>query len=194
MGNLIQFPKRNDKIKGVKTLTSSVSVPLYVVIGLVGLFVFSIVFNVSVKSKASKTRDLANYGSSNSAVNIDDYILKSLRSSDESIEVVYSKKLTIEDKFVFETLMGSYDVLKTNGKITSVELKSGYKSLSSKLLPQVLEQFSLASGFKSTSYKLINQDKSLLKYSLIEKDTPLAEVSILIGESSDIISIKTTYK
>jgi hypothetical protein len=197
MGKIIKFPRRNDRVEGVKYGFNSLSFQNYAFIGLAAVFIFALILNISFQGKNNQTRELANYNTIADNAKLDDYILQSLNTSDASTEIVFSKKPDQEDKFIFETLLGSYDVIKTNGKISSMVLKPGYNPLSSSMLPKILTQYRRALDIGQMDFKLKeNQivDKTLFTYDLISSGKSIGAMTVGINEAGEILSIQSRFK
>lgn len=196
MGKIIKFPNQNDKVKDVKKGSPSNSYQGLAILGLGSIFLFALILNISFQNKEEKTRDLANFSDVDDSSNLNEYILKSLNSSEGKMEIVYSRKPSSEDKLVFEILLGSYDILKTDGRISSITLKPGYKALKKTALPNVLSQYRKALGIDQLDYKLVSEDvhKQNLKYDLISQGAVIGDMSISLNADYQILSIDSHFK
>ncbi len=197
MGKIIKFPSRDDKLEDVKAFSPLSFFKKYAFQSLAILFVFSVVLNVSYQSRSNRVRDLATVDSESDGNNLNEYILKSLSSSENNMEIVFSKKPDQEDKLIFETLVGSYDVQKENGRISSIRLKSGYEPLKSNMLASVLTQYRRALGISKLNFKMLKEEKQntdqLYNYELVSEQKALGQMSIKVNANNEIISIDTTF-
>lgn len=196
MGNIIKFPNRNDRVKDVKQGSNPTSYQNLAVLGLGAVFLFAFILNISFQNRSAKNRELANYDANTESTNLNEYILESLNASDSNTEVVYSRKPTSEDKLIFETLMGSYDVLSSNGKISKIILKPGYKALNQSALPNVLSQYRKAVGMDQLDFKLVSQDvdRQNYKYDLLSKGASVGDMHVDLNADHQIISILSNFK
>lgn len=196
MGNIIKFPNRNDRVKDVKQGSNPTSYQNLAVLGLGAVFLFAFILNISFQNRSAKNRELANYDANTESTNLNEYILESLNASDSNTEVVYSRKPTSEDKLIFETLMGSYDVLSSNGKISKIILKPGYKALNQSALPNVLSQYRKAVGMDQLDFKLASQDvdRQNYKYDLLSKGASVGDMHVDLNADHQIISIQSNFK
>lgn len=169
----------------------------YSVLILTVLFVFSLVLNFSFQYGNSKSRDLANVVSSSSDNNLDQYILKSLSSSDEDMEVIFSKKPNQEDKFIFETLVGNYDVNKNKGKISSIRLKSGNKALKSDMLATLLAEYRKTLNIPKANFEIQDQKSNssagTYKYNIKNNESILGQMTVEINSDQEIVSVLTVF-
>lgn len=198
MGKIIKFPSRDDKVDGVKVFDPLNFFKKYAFLSLAILFVFSVVLNVTYQSRNGQARDVANIESSGDVNNLNDYILKSLSSSENNMEIVFSKKPNQEDKLIFETLVGSYDVQKSNGRISSIRLKSGYEPLKSNMLASVLTQYRRTLGISKLNFKMLKEEKLnaelFYSYELVSEQKTLGQMTITVNSNNEIVSIDTTFQ
>lgn len=197
MGKIIKFPDQSDKVESVKKESLLSGYQNYIIIGLCVVFVFAVVLNISFQNQNSQSRKLANYESQISGAKLDDYILKSLNSSDQKTEIVFSTKANQEDRFIFETLLGNYDVIKVKGKITQAYLKAGYKALSAFELPNILSQYRRTLGVNSLEFQLkekADQKSNVFNYTLISKGDEIGDLKVTLSDDKKIISIDTKFK
>ncbi len=206
MGNIIKFPKRDDKVKSVK----KVSLPIFfqninksffqkhAFLSLSVLFLFSVILNISFQARTEKTRGLANFENETDGNNLNNYILKSLSSSDNDMEIVFSKKPSQEDRLIFETLVGSYDVIKENQRITSIKIKPGFNALKSSMLASVLTQYRRALGIDELSFKMIGDQKLNFnheyKYELLSNNVVIGDMSVSLNQQNEITALSTKFK
>ena len=108
--------------------------------------------------------------------NLDEYILESLMSSNSGNEVNFSSAPNQEDKFLFETLMGNYNIEKTEGKINSLSLKPGFKPLPKTELAQFLMQYKRSLGLDKVTFKLSSKSSELLKYNILSEGKVLGQI------------------
>lgn len=201
MGDIIKFPKSNAKIKTVKNRLRSLNYHNYAILGLGVTFLFALGLNISFQNLNGKNRDLANYNGGTDSLGLDDYILKSLNSSDNNTEIVFSKKPDQEDKLIFETLVGSYDTVKVDGRIAQIYLKPGYDALKISMLPMFLTQYRKAIGMEQLDFRLTSQrgaaseketDQSL-SYELLTGDSIVGHLSVKLDENNQIISMHSKF-
>lgn len=196
MGNIIKFPNPNDRIKDVTKESKPTSYQNLAVLGLGAVFLFAFVLNISFQNRSSKNRELANFDNTSESTNLNEYILKSLNSTDANTEIVFSRKPTSEDKLIFETLLGSYDVLRSKGKISEITLKPGYKALNQSALPDVFAQYRKAVGMDQLDFKLVSEDtvRQNYKYDLLSKGERVGDMDVNLNADHQLISIQSRFK
>lgn len=198
VAKIIKFPDQSDKVKSVRKVLNPNSYKNYAILGLGAVFLFALVLNISFQNQNTKSRELANFQGAMDESKLDDYILKSLNSSDSGTEIVFSKKPNQEDKLIFETLLGSYDIVKVNDRIAQIYLKPGYTSLKASMLPSVLAQYRKALGLEDLEYQLQenpgDNKKGTYQYSLVSKGQPIGSLKVTLDESSQIVSLNTKFK
>ncbi len=198
MGKIINFPKQSDKVKVVKINFSPAFYKNGALLGLGVIFLFALVLNFSLQDQNTQNRELANYQGANDEATLDDYILKSLNSSDSDTEIVFSKKPDQEDKLIFDTLLGSYNVIKVNNKIAQIHLKPGYTPLKLLKLPIVLSQYRKATQMENLEFQLQTNSDQMAKdnyvYDLISKGQIIGSLIVTVDQDRQILSLNTNYK
>lgn len=195
MGNVIKFPEGNAKVKNVRGRLNPTFFKNAAILGLGVLFLFALAINFTFQDQRTNSRDLANFQDGFDGSRLDDYILKSLNSSDTGTEIVYSRKPNQEDKLIFETLMGSYDIIKVNDRIAQIYLKPGYSSLKATSLPSVLSQYRKAIGFENIEYKLQNpnSENRVYSYDLLSQGKSIGVLKVTLDEDNQIVSLNSKF-
>lgn len=192
MGKIIKFPNRGDKIESVKDKRTSQLKNNIFYSSLLVLFLFALVLNLNFRNTKTNSRDLANVESSQDR-NLDEYILESLMSSNSGNEVIFSSAPNQEDKFLFETLMGNYNIEKTEGKINSLSLKPGFKPLPKTELAQFLMQYKRSLGLDKVTFKLSSKSSELLKYNILSEGRELGQIKVGLDNKNGIEFLKTDF-
>ena len=199
MGEIIKFPNPKDKNSDEK---NSEKIPNYfhgiAVTGLVALFLFALVINLNLQNRKQKSRNIASIPDSSENSNLDQYILESLTASNKNLELIFAKKPTYEDRLVFGTLVGNYNIEKKNDRVISIHVKKGLKGLSTSKLPILLSQYKQTLGLKALKFKLISQslekNSNKLTYSLSVKDKKVGSLSLNVTPENKILGFTTEFQ
>ncbi len=197
MAKIIKFPDQSDKVEDVKKSSHVNSYQNYVIVGLGVVFFFAVALNISFQNQSSQIRKLANYETQISEAKLDDYILKTLNASESKTEIIFSKEVNQEDKFVFETLLGNYDIVKIDGKIAQIHLKAGYEALTLTRLPRLLSEYRRALEIKELKFQLSEEadtNTDNLEYQLTTKGSEIGRLKIKIDTNKNIISVNSVFK